>query len=406
MGYKRVAFKALSWASLLRFSTRAIALGQLVVLGRLLTPLQFGYFGIASLLLALLEILTETGINIFLIQEKGDIKKYINSAWVVSIVRGIILAVLIVIAAPFIASFFKAQEALSIILLIAVVPLIRGFINPAIVTYQKELTFDKEFRLRFILYSVNAIVSIVSAYLTRSAVSFVYGLIASAIIEVALSFLLIQAKPRLAFEKEKIITVLRRGWWVTLTGIFSYFSENGDNIVVGRVLGTSALGIYQIAYKFSTLPVSEITNVVNQVMFPVYVKFADDKKRLIQAFTKVCALSSLAAILFGGSIYLFAEPIVRISVGDQWLAAIPIMYILAIYGILRTIFGNFSPLFLSLGRQDVVAKMTFFRVIGLLVSIIPLVQYYGIEGAGYAALLSILVEIPFIVYFTLKLFKK
>lgn len=406
MGYKHVAFKALSWASILRFSTRGIALAQLAILARLLTPLQFGYFGIASLLLAFLEILTETGINIFLIQEKGDIRKYLNSAWFVSILRGIILAICILIAAPFIASFFSAPEAIDIIFAIAIVPFIRGFINPAIILYQKELTFDKEFRLRFVLYTVNAIVSIGAAYLTRSAMSFVYGLIASALIEVILSFILFSEKPRFVYEKKRVFKVLRKGWWVTLTGIFSYFAENGNNIVVGRILGTSALGVFQIAYKFSTLTISEITNVVNQVVFPVYVKFADDTKRLLRAFLKVSAFSTLAALLSGGIIFFYADPIVRLTVGDQWLAAIPVMYILSIYGILRTIFGNFAPLFLAVGRQDVVAKMTFFRVTGLLLSIIPLVHTFGIEGAAYSAVFSILLEIPFILYFAVKVFRK
>src|SRR5215216_2138171 len=101
MGYTKIAAKGISWISLLRISTRVITILRLSILGRILTPTQFGFFGIASLVLALLEVLTETGINVFLVQEKKEIKEYINSAWVVSIIRGVVLSIAILVLAPF-----------------------------------------------------------------------------------------------------------------------------------------------------------------------------------------------------------------------------------------------------------------------------------------------------------------
>jgi O-antigen/teichoic acid export membrane protein len=406
MGYTTDAVKGISWISLLRVLTRVITFVRLAILGRLLTPTQFGYFGIAALVLALLEILTETGINVFLIQEKKHIKEYINSAWVVSIIRGVILSFLILITAPFIAVFFNAPDAILVIMLMAFVPFIRGFINPAIISYQKDLLFQKEFRLRFILFLVDAIVVVLLAFFTRDATSFVWGLIASAVLEVILSYMLISLWPKLVFQYNQVKHIIKRGSWVTLTGIFSYFAENGDNITVGKLLGTSSLGIYQVAYKFSTLPVSEITNVVNQVVFPVYTKFAEDKKRLWSAFIKVLVGSSIAAFILGMILIIFAEPFILFLMGEQWVQAVPVIQILAVYGIVRTIFGNFAPLFLSLGKQDYVAKMTFIRVLGLLIAIIPFVVVYGMVGAGYAMLFSIIVEIPIILYYTYSLVKK
>lgn len=404
MGYTKSAVKGVSWITLLRILTRVITLVRLSILGRLLTPVQFGYFGIATLILSFLEIFTETGINVFLIQEKGHIKEYVNSAWVVSIVRGIVLALIIFFSASAISVFFNSSEAHSIIALIGFVPLIRGFINPAIVTYQKELLFHKEFLFRFLLFFIDVVISIVVGFLTRNAIAFVYGLIASAIIEVMLSYILFSIRPQIQLEIKKVKYIIRRGWWVTMTGIFSYFADNGDNLIVGKILGSSALGIYQVAYKFSTLPISEITNVVNQVIFPVFSRFSEDKERLLKAFLKVTLFGSLGALVLGGGIFVFAEPIILIFMGKQWVAAIPAIQVLAIYGILRTMFGNFAPLFLSLGKQNYVAKMTFVRVLGLAIVVVPLVTSYGMVGAGYAMLVSIFFEIPIILYFAHKVF--
>ena len=404
MGYKYAALVGISWITLFRILTRLLTFVRLAVLGRLLTPAQFGYFGIAALLLSLLEILTETGINVFLVQKKGNINEYINSAWIVSIARGILLALIVFLSASFIATFFNSPDSYPVLVLVAIVPFIRGFINPAIISYQKDLHFQKEFQLRFFLFFTDVAISIIAGYVLRSPSAFVYGLIASALIEVLLSYKLFSLWPRFQFEYVKVKQVISRGWWVTLTGVFSYFSDNGDNLVVGKILGSSSLGIYQIAYKFSTLPISEVTNVVNQVIFPVYAKFSDDKVRLRRAFHKVITLSSLVAFVLGGCIFFFARSIILIFMGEQWTLAIPAIQILAIYGILRTIFGNFSPLFLSMGRQDYVARMTLFRVIGLSVVIVPSILSFGMVGAGYAMLFSIIFEIPVILYFAYKIF--
>jgi PST family polysaccharide transporter/lipopolysaccharide exporter len=104
----------------------------------------------------------------------------------------------------------------------------------------------------------------------------------------------------------------------------------------------------------------------------------------------------------GGAILVFARPIITIVMGTQWDAAIPAVQILAVYGILRTFFGNFAPLFLSVGKQSYVAQMTAARLIGLAIFIIPSINHFGLIGAGYAMLASIFFEIPIALYFIRK----
>lgn len=406
MGYKANAIRGMSWMGFLRVATRGIAFLRLAVLARILTPSQFGVFGIATLVLSFLEVLTETGINVFLIQKKEKSDEYISSAWVVSIVRGTIIALLIVISAPLIVRFFNSPDSLNVILLIALVPLIRGFINPSIINIQKNIEFHKEFYLRSILLVVDAVVAIAVAFITKSAESMAYGLIVSAVFEVILSFALFKPWPQLKFEKVKIKHIFDRGWTVTLTGIFAYLSENLDNIAVGRLIGVSSLGIYQNAYKISTLTISEINEVVNKVTFPVYSKFSDDKKRLINAFIKVTFASSSTAIFFGVAIFIFADFLVNLILGPGWESAIPLVKILAIYGILRASFANFSALFLSVEKQSYVASMTFVRFLTLALIIVPLINYFGMNGAAYAMIISIFAEIPIILFFARKVYTK
>lgn len=404
MGYKTDAIKGISWMSAFRIITRALSFIKTVVLARVLNPAQFGVFGIASLILALLEMLTESGINIFLVQSKREIREYLNSAWVVSILRGIIICLLIIASSPLISSFFRTPAALPVMLTISLVPLIRGFINPAVVQFQKNLDFQKEFWFRTGLFFVDASVSIIFSIMTQSVFSLVWGLMAGAILEVILSFILIKPIPRFSIEKEYFSEIFHKGKWVTAFGIFNYIAQEGDNAVVGRMMGTPSLGIYQMAYKIATLPISEVTDVVSKVVFPVYARIGGDLTRLKSAFLKSTLAIIVSTVIMGTFIFVFAQEIVYYLLGNAWITAVPVLKVLAIFGVLRAISGSASSLFLGVGKQQFVTLMTAVRFLGLMLTIFPLVQTYGLVGAGYAALFSVIIEIPVILYFIYKIF--
>ena len=107
MGYFKATFKSLTYQSILRISIRIIGFIKVAIIARLLGPIQFGIFGIATLVLALLETFTDTGMSIFLIQQGENYKKYLDSAFVISIFRGFIIALVILLLNPFVKIFFK-----------------------------------------------------------------------------------------------------------------------------------------------------------------------------------------------------------------------------------------------------------------------------------------------------------
>lgn len=405
MGYKTKVFKSVGWVSAFKVLSRLASFLKIAVIARILTPAQFGVFGIASLLLAFLEIITETGINIILIQESNDIKKYINSAWVVSIFRGFFLCFMIIILSPFIVYFFNSPNAQSIILLISLVPLIKGFINPAIIRFQKELKFKYEFIFRSSVFLSDVFFTVVFVFLTHSTYGLILGLISGALLEVFLSFIFVRPLPKFSFDRNYINQIFHKGKWVTAFSIFGYFGDQGDNIVVGKLLGTQGLGIYQMIFKISILPLSEISDSINRVVFPVYAKIEKDRKRLKKAFVKTTFFISLLTFSLGLIIFIYPKEIILMILGNNWLTGSAALRILSIYGIIRSINGSVTALFFAIKKQSYVTVMSFVRLVVLAVIILPLVLSYGIIGAAYAALFSAIFEIIIVIYFLQKVFK-
>ncbi|OGM31049.1 hypothetical protein A2630_00035 [Candidatus Woesebacteria bacterium RIFCSPHIGHO2_01_FULL_44_10] len=405
MSYVRETARGFGWMGGFRVASRLVALLRTVILARILLPAQFGLYGIATLVLAFLEVFTETGINVFLIQQKENLEKYIDTAWLVSIARGFLIALLILVCAPLVVRFFNAPGALNLVLLISLVSAIRGFISPARVKFQKELEFGKEFWIRMAIFTFDSAVAIVVALTTRTPASLVWGLIAGSVLEVILTHALIRPRPKLAFESETFKKIVSRGKWLTGAGIFEYLFRQGDDIVVGRFLGETSLGFYQMAYKVATLPVTEVADVFGKVTLPIYAKISESKKELKDALVKT-TLATAALVLPGGLVLvIFTKLAVTIVLGEVWLPIVPVLKVLVIYAITRALVNPARTVFLAVKKQEYLTTVTFVSIVALAVAIFPLARLYGLVGIGLATIIASLASVPLVVYYTVKIFK-
>lgn len=402
MGYSISTIKGISWMGMLRVSSRVISIVRTSILARILTPAQFGSFSIVSIVLAFTEIITETGVNVFLVQEKESIDKYISTAWIVSIARGTIISLIIIFTAPLISNFFSNSNTFHLLLLASLVPFLRGFINPSVVIFQKELQFHKEFIFRGTIFLAESASSVYFALITHDPISLVLGLVIGVILEVLGSFLFFRPVPKLKLNFLYLRKIIRVGKWVTVSGVFNYLFHNTDNIVIGKILGTSALGLYDLTYRISVLPVTEATEVVSKVTFPVFTKISDDIERLKRGYLKILLFIVLLLAPFGILCFFFSEFITNTILGSGWSGTGSIFRVLVIFGVLRAISNSATTVFFAIKRQDINAFYNLLSFLVLLLLIIPLVQKFGIVGAAYSALISTIFTIPVILYYFFK----
>jgi O-antigen/teichoic acid export membrane protein len=310
--------------------------------------------------------------------------------------------VVIYLTAPIVSNFFAAAQVTNLIRLASIIPLIKGFINPSVVRFQKDLHFGKEFWYRSSLYLADALVAITLGIITHSEYSLVWAMVIGAILEVVLSMAVVKPIPSLRFNSSLAKDIVKEGKWVTLSGIFEYLFQNIDDIAVGRILGATPLGLYQQAYRVSTLTTSEAGEIFNKVTFPVYTKISDDKKILRDAFLKVSLVIGVLVIPFGLILVFWASDVTRILLGNQWLPMVPALQVLAIFGILKALSNSAYSLLLALKKQQAVTFITLIGISGMAFTIIPLVRAFGIVGAGYSAIIGVLLGLPLVLYYLSK----
>ncbi len=376
------------WLFALRMINRGLGLVRTIVLARLLSPEDFGLFGIAMLSISILETFSKTGFNAAVIQRRENVEPYLDTAWTVSVIRGIVLFICLFFASPFIAKFFNSTQAESVIRVIAISTILYGLRNIGILFFQKELNFGRQFFYELSGTIVDVSVAITLAIKLRNTWALVYSGLAANFVLLFVSYLVHPYRPKLKFEMEKFQELFRFGKWVLGSGILIFVITQGDDVFVGKVLGVTALGLYQMAYAFSNLPATEICHVISQVTFPAYSKFQDDIPRLRKAFFRVFHFTAFLSIPLAAGILIMAPDFTRIFLGEKWTLMIPAFQILAFWGIIRSLGATVGPVFQSVGRPEALTKLQSLVLLLLCIFIYPFSMKWGILGTSLAVVLS------------------
>jgi O-antigen/teichoic acid export membrane protein len=315
------------WVFSLRIVQQLLGLVRLIILARILAPHDFGLMGIALLTMATLNTFSQTGFQQALIQKKEDIKSYLDAAWTVIIIRGIILFFILYFIAPYAAIFFKSPNALPIIRVIGFSVLFQAFTNIGVIYFQKELEFNKQFIYQLSGTLTDFIVAILAVLILRNVWALVFGLLAGNAARCFVSYLIHPYRPHLSSNLGKAKELFGFGKWILSSSILIFLITQGDDIFVGKLLGVAALGFYQMAYKISNMPATEITHVISQVTFPAYSKLQGDIPKLREAYLKVLQITAFLSFPIAGLIFILAPDFTRLFLGEKWMPMVPAMQI-------------------------------------------------------------------------------
>ncbi|MCX7982645.1 MAG: lipopolysaccharide biosynthesis protein [Syntrophales bacterium] len=374
------------WLLALRVSTRFLGLIRSIILARLLTPADFGLVGMAMIVIAVLDIVTQTGFDATLIQRKEPSRNLIDAAWTLQAIRGGFLFLAAFLIAPWAAHFFHLSSLDLVIRFIAISFIITGIRNVGVVFFQKELRFDQSFKLEIISSLVDLFLSVGLALILRDVWALLWGGLAGNLSRFILSYLIHPYRPTLSFSPQHVKSLFNFGKWILGTGIVYALQVQIDIFAIGKIRGAKDVGLYQMAMTIATIATTEISYLIRQVTFPTFSILQDDMEGLKRAYVKVCQLASAISLPIGLLILALADDIVFVLLGHQWMNLIPCLKVLVISGLLATIGRLAYPVFLALGLPKYEALFQGFNLIVIALLIFPLTHMHGIIGAAWALL--------------------
>lgn len=374
--------------SLQRMSTMLFNLIKITVLAYFLSPSEFGIFGVAIISLDILSYFSKTGFKQAIIQKQGEVRSYLNSAWTFGLGRSLILATLLFLLAPVFARFFHSQESILVIRAISVVFIVNALINIADLFLEKNLNFKKYFFYQTGSELIDIILSILFAILLKNYWALFIGYISKGIFKCILSYIIFEYKPKLELQWDKIRELMNFGKWIFASSVILVLALYLDNILVGKLIGITALGLYQVAFKFSHTGSGELTNVLSQIYFPYFSVIQDNKNESEKAYLNLLKLNVLLMSFLATGMVCLAPSFTMLFLKPGWHSIIGLIQILAIASFFDSVISTSNPYFKGKGNPRLIMVLQVIKLGTLLLFIFLLYKNSGIKGIAYSVIIS------------------
>ncbi len=249
------------------------------------------------------------------------------------------------------------------------------------------------------------IVTIFSVFVLRNFWAVILGLFAGSIVRCFTSYLLHPFRPSLNIDFKKTKELWGYGRWISGVIMITFLFNHGDDAFLGKVLGVTALGFYQLAYRIGQLPATEFAKIISRITFPAYSKLQDSSLKLWQGFSKTLNMILLFAFPLAGGVVVLGEDFTRIFLGEKWMPINPALGILIIAGATRAIIVAGASLFQGKGSPDIDFRMNLVRLLMMVITIYPLTILFNMSGVALSVVLGNLSCIPIWFRETIKITK-
>ncbi len=389
------------WMIFLRWGVRSLGFVRTLILARLLIPADFGLVALAMMMLGFVEALTKLRPDFALIQNTRAERRHYDTVWTFMVLRGALIAVVLVMVAGPCARYFDAPPLEVIVYCLAFVIFVEGFQNVGAVDFFKDLTFDKVFRLNFVSRLGSVAIAVIVALIWQNYWALIAGFASARLLIVVFSYRMHPYRPRFSLEAWREIFHFSK--WLLPHGIVFSLRQRADAFIIGKWLGPASLGFYDLAKTIAQFAGAELAAPLRSVMFPAYAQMAEDPGRLrnsfVAAFAVIFAIGAPVATLLG----LLAEPFVRIALGQNWMEIIPLIQVLVIYTLAQLCNSSCGALFLALGKTF---TMLLVQTAGAAVAVPAIflgVEYAGTYGVAWAVVIASAVTTFLSIAFALKL---
>ena len=374
--------KGATWLAAQNWLSRGVSIVSLLILARILTPEDFGVAALALVSLTALEVIGGFSFELALIKDQKAGREDYNSVWTLAIIRNLVIGGLLLVGADLFAGFFEEERLSAVLRVLAIGVFIEGFHNVGAVDFRKELQYDKEFRLNFGATLTQFGTTIVLAILLQSYWALIGGVVMSRVVKTILTYKMHPYRPSLTLTRWKHI--MRFSRWLVLGNIINYIYNQFPVIVLGKTVSKHALGVFHVGQEMATFPTVRVIAPVLQVIFPGLAKISDDRSLTGRAVRELMAILAFIAFPAALGLSFVAPEVVPVLLGGDWSEAVPVIQVLAIYGLFRVWQSNAEMIFLAQDKAHLVMNMRLVGAIAQVILVSLAVTYWDVLEACYA----------------------
>lgn len=345
---------------------------------------------------------------------RGEDPDFLNTAWVVQIVRGALIwaaALLLCAALPLMSQFHwlpkssvYADPSLPLVTAAFMsVALIGGFESTKLLLARRRLDLEPTTKIDVISQVCSVLVMVPWAALDHSIWSLVGGSIAGALVRVALSHLMLPGPSnRWTWDPSSFKEIMGIGKWIFASSIFTFLVMNGDRLLLGGFVNTEQLGLYSIAFLIATSVQGLIFYLMGIVAFPALSEVARSNPiQLGATYYRFRIPFDIAMLTVAGGLFTFGEELIHILYDPRYYGAGPIVEILAL-GLITARYMLTSSCYNALGKPQINTYVATIQLFAFYLLVPAAFWLYQFNGAIWAITLSPALSLPVIFYYKKK----
>lgn len=353
-------------------SENIVRMTSSLVLTRIFLPEVFGLLAILFALNAAMEMISSIGIRYSVINQVNGTKRYfLETAWTLQILRGIILWLLLTVLSPFLANLFDEPRLVEYIPVSALVLLIQGFYSIGLFTYARNLGVAKVVIVKLIVQVISLVFVVVFSIITASIWVIIIGAIISSILTLILSHFYFRAEVyRFRLNKIACSQIVKVGKWIMVATIFHFFIGQGDRLIIGLFVTKTELGLYNLASMFTQIPLSIVVALTANILMPFLSTANREPSHNFNAeFENILKKLVFCTLPLALLLVLIGPLLISLLYSQEYSIAGELLQILALGMLFQLSAAAIMPLFLAKGDPKYHMLSYFFLFVLLLIAI-------------------------------------
>lgn len=365
-----------------------LQMASTMVLARLLTPADFGLIGMVLVVVNFATMFKDAGLSMATVQKDKITHEQISTLFWINVLISVVLGLCVLAGSPLIARFYGKPELTAVTAALSISFILSGLSIQHTALLRRHMRFGNLAIVNIASQVITLTVTILLALYGWRYWALVGGSLTTALSRVILIFFFCPWIPGRMQKGTGVRNMLKFGGHLTGFNFINYFSRNMDNILIGRFIGADALGLYAKAYQIVYMPLANVRNPINKIAIPILSSLKNNPERFRHYYGTIVFVLAILSMPVMAFCVMFAEDLILLIFGSQWLAMTDIFRLLAIAGFIQPVTGTRGALLIACGQSKVYLILgiitAVFSVTGFCVGII-----WGITGVAASVVIVI-----------------
>jgi len=373
-------------------------LGFTIILARLLTPRDFGLVAMVTTIMGFLFVFREIGLSTATVQCESISHRQVSNLFWINTGVGAFITALVALTAPLFGRFYHEPAVTSIALALSGAFLLNGLGVQHMALLNRQMRFRAVSLIEVLSTGLGLAIGMVVALFEFSYWSLVVATMSTAILRTAAAWITCKWRPQLASRDSGTWPLLRFGASLSVSGFLYSFSRGCDILLLGRFVGSDAVGLYSRAAGLFIRPLEQVLSPINTVIVPVLSRMQTDPARYRRAYYQVFEPLAIGSAVFAGIFLPLALPLTLVVLGVQWEAAAPIFAALTPAALYFPLASAASWLYSSQGRGNHLLRVSVVAAISMIVCFV-IGLGFGPTGVAIGFSISgVCIQLPYTFY--------